>query len=100
MDGEAVAPVDHKPPNGPCLMDQPRPVWADWPAPWSGVSNILQRLPGMGPHSLTEMESTTPAPGIQEGAGAVLTSLGLRVIKSKAAFPEPSRLCPGSATPA
>lgn len=100
MDGEVVAPADHDPTNGPWLMDQPRPVWADWPALWCGASTISQHLPGMWPHSLTEMESNMPAPGIEEGAGAVLTSLGWRVVKSKAALPEPSRLCSGSAAPA
>lgn len=39
--------------------------------------------------SLTEMESITPAPETQEGGGAVVTSLGWRVAKSEAAFPEP-----------
>lgn len=94
MDGGVVAPADHDHTNGPRLMDQPWPVWADWPAPWPRASTISQRLPGMWKHSLTEMESITPAPEIQEGGGAVVTSLGLRVIKSKAAFPEASRFGP------
>lgn len=32
MDGEVLAPADHGHTNGPWLMDQLWPVWADWPA--------------------------------------------------------------------
>lgn len=82
MDGEVVAPTDHGHTNGPWLMDQLWPVWADRPALWARVLAISPCQPGMRPRSLSEMESFVSVPGFTKGAGtnaiAVLTSLGLR----------------------